>query len=83
MVAFDFQCHCLALASYPSFQHILGYFIIGKNTIDSYDHILSPKRGKLCFEHLVMISDAKNNLPLQGTAKQPPKSVFYNIKNEV
>lgn len=27
----------------------------------------SPEHCKLCFEHLEMISDAQNNLPLRGT----------------
>jgi hypothetical protein len=30
------------------------------------EFILSPERGKLCFEHLETFSDAQNNLPLQG-----------------
>jgi hypothetical protein len=38
--------------------------------------LCSTEHGKLCFEHLGMISDAQNNLPLAGGRKHLPKSGF-------
>lgn len=38
--------------------------------------LCSPEHGKLCFEHLGMISDAQNNLPFAGGRKHLPKSGF-------
>jgi hypothetical protein len=37
--------------------------------------LCSTEHGKLCFEHLGMISDAQNNLPFAG-AENTPKSGF-------
>jgi len=55
-----------------TFERSVTYFVkdfLQTSSVVLKGNILSPERGKLCFEHLETFSDAENNLPLQGAGK--------------